>query len=140
MMFVTVLNEATWPPAATGNKQKTEENELREANRSLHHESPDSNQGLQREGWVWPIQVAKVEYSANPWNETPILGRLVLWQIERGMTFERAEAGVKTQETEEKTVEVRRQEHLPKMSRGGKSRSEVPGRVPHPPARKFFVV
>jgi hypothetical protein len=81
MMFVTlVLNEATWPPSvATGNNQKTEENELRDANRSRHDESPDSNQDLQREGWVWPIQVAKVEYSANPWYGTPILGRFVLW-------------------------------------------------------------
>jgi hypothetical protein len=78
--------------------------------------------------------VAKVDYSANPRNGTPMLGRLVLWQIESGMTFERAEAGVKTQETEQ-TVEVRRQEStahpMPKMSRGGKPRSEVPGRVPH---------
>jgi len=79
MMFVTVLNEATWPPAATGNKQKTEENKSREANRSRHYESPDSNRDLQREGWVWPVQVAKVEYSANPWYGTPTLGRLVLW-------------------------------------------------------------
>jgi hypothetical protein len=57
-----------------------------------------------------------VEDAANPWYGTPILGRLVLWQIGSGMTFERAEAGVKTQETEERTVEVRRQES-PRVSR-----------------------